>query len=318
MTVAADHVEILLSTYNGALHLEAFLASLIDQDHPYWSLTVRDDGSRDRTIEILEAWRGRFPDRIRLIDATREGNIGVVRSFSTLMQLSAAAYVMLADQDDIWLPDKIRVTLGAMRRREERNAAPRPILVHTDLTVVDAGLRTVAPSFWRYQGLAPGRGRIFPRIMVENIVWGCTTMLNRPLVDIVKFTPPVTTHHDWWIALVAAAFGDIVSLKEPRILWRRHGRNESKISGIRDVSRWALADPRAARGRLARLFDEGRARVALFLEIYRGRLTPSQIAAAEAFLALPERGFLARRLDILRHGLFFGAPIRNAGLLALI
>lgn len=313
-----DHVEIILSTFNGEDHLDEFLESIIQQDYGNWSLTIRDDGSSDRTPEIIQTWQTRLMSRLKISDDTNKINIGVVKSFSRLLENSSAPYVMMADQDDIWLPEKVRLTLEAMRQKEQYAPPARPILVHTDLTMVDQELRTLFPSVWKYQGLAPGRGRPFPRIIVENTVWGCTAMLNRPLIELVGCIPVTTLHHDWWVALVAAAFGDIVSLSDSHILWRRHGHNESEVSGINAVSRHAISNIKSAHQRLAELFEESRPRVRSFLERFREQLRASDIAAAEAFLDLPQHTPIERRLDIFRHGLFFGARLRNLGLLALL
>jgi hypothetical protein len=154
--------------------------------------------------------------------------------------------------------------------------------------------------------------------MVENVVLGCTAMLNRSLVELIGSIPQDAIYHDWWIALVASAFGDIVPVKEHLVLWRRHGSNETEASNLRSVFWRALFNLFEARRRVQRVFQESRPRVAAFLSRYRDRLTADQISAAEAFLGLADRGFLARRLDIIRHGLFFVVPLRNAGLLALI
>ena len=318
MVMGKDHVEILLSTYNGSAHLDELVKSIAQQDHKDWSLKIRDDGSSDRTVEIIQEWRAQLPKRIQISDGQSGKNIGVVRSFSRLLESSSAPYVMMADQDDVWLPEKVRLTLDAMRRREAHAPSDLPILVHTDLTMVDHELRILSPSVWRYQGLAPGREGAFSRIIVENTVWGCTAMLNRPLVEIVGCIPVATIHHDWWIAMVAAALGDIVSLSDSRILWRRHEHNESEVSGIRNVSMRLGFNAKGARQRLLQLFSESRPRVQLFLERYRDKLQAFDVATAEAFLRLPQRTLVGRRLDIFRYGLFFGANVRNIGLLAFL
>ncbi len=315
---AAPHVEILLSTYDGARHLGEFLRSLVGQDYRQWSLTVRDDGSSDDTLSVLRAWAGSQEIEINVLTEARVENLGVVRSFSRLLERSTARYAMFADQDDIWLPGKIRMTLEAMRRREEQVGAGKPVLVHTDLTVVDTELRVLSESLWRYQGLVPGRRPIFSHTMVENAVWGCTAMMNRPLIELVHEIPPQAIHHDWWIALVASAFGEIVSLDERTILWRRHGLNESDISGVAHAARGAITNLGGARRSLARALEDARQRVALFVDRYGDRLDQTQFEAARAFLGLPRQNVIGRRLAILRHGLFFGSHLRNAGLLALV
>ena len=192
------------------------------------------------------------------------------------------------------------------------------ILVHTDLTIVDEDLRVLCHSHWRHQGLAPRADPAFSKVVVENCVWGCTAMLNRPLIDAVGSIPPAAIHHDWWIALVAAAFGATVPIAAQPILYRRHGRNESEISSIAQAARSGLAHWGAARDRLAQILEQSRPRVAIFLERYRERMEPSQIAAAEAFLALPRLSFWRRGLEILRRGLVFTGPLRTLGLLLFV
>ncbi len=225
---------------------------------------------------------------------------------------------MMADQDDIWLPEKVRLTLDAMKRQEAQAVPGRPVLVHTDLMVVDQDLQMVSRSYWEYQGLTPGRGRPFPRIMVENVVWGCTAMFNRPLIALVGTIPDEAGHHDWWIALAAAAFGDIVSLKDARILWRRHGLNASRVSSVHNISLSAMVHVGAARQRLGALFDESRLRIESFVDRYGAKLDPADLRVAKAFLHLPRRTLLEKRLDIIRYGLLFGSKRRNIGMLALI
>jgi glycosyltransferase involved in cell wall biosynthesis len=318
MTAPKDSIEILLSTYNGSAYLDALLESVIRQDHPSWSLLVRDDGSTDGTSDIVQNWRGNYPDKVRVIDEHLNNNLGAIRSFSRLLEHSSAAYVMFADQDDVWLADKVRLTMEAMQSHEAKVGASRPVLVHTDLMIVDEDLRVLSKSLWRYQDVVPGRNPKLSRIMVENCAWGCTTMLNRALVTTIGSIPPEAAYHDWWIALVASAFGDIVAVDRQSILYRRHEGNESEISDIRRVSGSALANPAAPRRRLARIFEKSRPQVVKLLDLYRERLAPDQIAAAQAFLRLPEQSFWGRRLDILRHGLVFSGMLRTLGLLVLI
>ena len=315
---AGDTVEILLSTYNGAPYLDAMLQSLVDQTCPDWTLTVRDDRSSDATPHILERWRQRLPGRIRWIDADERINLGVVASFSRLLTQSTGAYVMFADQDDIWLPRKIEAALAGMRAEEARRPAGWPVLAHSDAVVVDRDLKPLGQTAWRNQGARPEKRSTFSRLMVENVVLGCTMMLNRPMVEAAGEVPLAAVYHDWWLALVASALGSIVALPDAHIHWRRHGANDSEMSDVRAAFRKAVASPGAMRGRLRELLEASQPRVAQFLARYRDRLAPDQIAAAEAFLGLTRQGFLARRWRILRRRLFFVSPLRTVGMLALI
>ena len=311
-------VQVLLSTWNGSAYLPELLDSLAAQTSQSWSLLVRDDGSRDRTGEILEDWASRHPGRLVIVPNPAGANLGVVGSFSRLLEASSAPYVMFADQDDVWAPEKIALTRDGMRRREAEAGAARPILVHTDLMPVDSDLTPISESYWTLQGIVPDRGHALSRMLVENIASGCTMMLNRPLVDRVGAIPEEAALHDWWISLVASAFGDIVSLPARPILWRRHGANVSETTDLRRVLLSAVAGAPAMRRRVARLFEDGQPRARSFLERYRGELKPEERQAVGAFLGLLRLNPLARRASILRHGLLFTSRLRNAGLLALI
>ena len=112
---------------------------------------------------------------------------------------------MLADQDDVWLPEKIAVLLGRMRRLEAELGQRTPILVHSDLVVVDSSLRKLHPSFWACRRLDPVRGATLRRLAVENVVAGCSAMINRALAEECLPIPQQAIMHDWWMALVAAA-----------------------------------------------------------------------------------------------------------------
>ena len=311
-------IQILLATHNGSRYLAAFLESLLAQDCQGWCLLVRDDCSTDNTSDLLHQYGARFGEKLRILPDSGRSNLGVVGNFSRLLAASTAPYVMFADQDDIWHPDKISLTLKSMLRREAELGNGRPILVHTDLAVVDEKLQTVAPSYWKYQGLIPSRGHSLGHMLVENIVWGCTSMLNRALVDLTGEIPREARFHDWWISLVAAAFGDIESLPMQTIAWRRHGANDSEITKLPEVVRRAVTGMPDMIDRLARLLESSRPRVRLFLERYGDRLKPDQIAAVEAFLDLPTLGLLARRRAVLQHRLFFTSRLRTAGLLLLV
>ena len=105
-------VEILLSTYNGEAYLEELLDSLIAQTYQDWSLTIRDDGSTDSTIDIISEYQHKYGEKITLMDGRK--NIGTIKSFELLLQQSIAEYVMLCDQDDVWMPDKIMLSLQKM------------------------------------------------------------------------------------------------------------------------------------------------------------------------------------------------------------
>ncbi|HEX6107227.1 MAG TPA: glycosyltransferase family 2 protein [Gemmatimonadales bacterium] len=216
---------VLLSTYNGARYLAEQIESIRGQIWTGWELVVRDDGSTDGTIELVEEF-ARRDRRIRLWRDGR-GNLGPAASFGALLEhawAGGATYAALADQDDVWMPDKLQRELALLQAHEAAGEPDHPLLVHTDLTVVDDRLRTLHPSFLRHQRLEHVRTDPLRRLLVQNFVTGCTVVVNRALLRAAIPVPPVVMH-DWWLAQCAAALGTILFLPEPTVRYRQHGGN---------------------------------------------------------------------------------------------
>jgi hypothetical protein len=301
-------VDIVCSVLNGAPYLPAFLESLDAQTHAEWRLWVRDDGSTDASVDVVRD-KAAADRRVHLIH-TGGPPVGVGKAFGWLLDRvpSDAAYVMCADQDDVWLPRKIERTLATMRAAEadasSAGRAAEPVLVHTDLTVVDAQLRVLHPSFWAFAGLRPEPASL-RRFAVHNVTTGATMMLNRPLRALVGSMPAEAVIHDWWCACVAAAFGRVVALHEPTVLYRQHGAN---TIGARRDPRVPLADaPRAALQALGKTSEfradvrRAAAQAGAFLERYGQLLGDHDRRFLQAFSRIPDRGFLRRKLDLLRY-----------------
>lgn len=205
-------VVVLMSTYQGARYVVEQLRSILDQLPPGGRIVVRDDGSTDGTPDTILALND---GRITL---TRGPNIGFARSFLNLLAEAPedTDMVMLADQDDVWLPHKIQ--------RAWDHLAPLagvPALYCSRLQLVDAQLRPI--------GLTPLRKRppSFENALAENIVTGCTAAMNPHSVRLVHQCgdPGLIHFHDWWCYLVVAAFGRVVYDPEPTVLYRQHGGN---------------------------------------------------------------------------------------------
>lgn len=217
-----EHVDILLATYQGDKFLDELLKSIFTQRHQSFHLWIRDDGSTDKTLEILSNWSKIFPNNITIIPRLK--SLGAKGSFSELMQHSRAPYVMFADQDDIWLPFKIEALLDLMHRMERQYDSHIPLLVHSDLRVVDQNLKEISPSFWKYSGINPYKSNL-NHLLPQNIVTGCSLMINRSLAQLALPIPNEAIMHDWWIALIATSFGHIDFLPQATILYRQHAQN---------------------------------------------------------------------------------------------
>ena len=222
-------IDILLSTYNGEPFLEELLQSLKDQSYSKWKLLIRDDGSNDRSTEILNAFGEKEPDKVRIVRDSKK-HLGPKKSFEALLQFSSADYIMFCDQDDVWMPDKIRDTLDKMLEMEQQNPG-LPMLVFTDLTVTDKNLKVIHPSLWEYTKVNPENINNIYRLLVNNPVVGCTVMIDKAVKSAVLPIPERAVMHDWWIVLNVARKGRVGFLTRPTIWYRLHDRNNLGVSG---------------------------------------------------------------------------------------
>lgn len=226
---------ILLATYNGEQYLPEMLESLLAQTFADWRLLVRDDLSKDGTPDILQRFRAAHPDKVADIIFDGE-NTGVTRSFERLM-LSAREYdddyFMFADQDDVWLPEKIAHAMLHMQENEQ--AMPgKPVLVCTDLTVVDKQLNSICTSMQQYAGIRPDLLQRHKLIACTNYVTGCTVIINRRALECALPFAPEAVYHDHWTALKTIANnGKIVYINKSDILYRQHGDNTcGAVAGV--------------------------------------------------------------------------------------
>lgn len=226
-------VVILLSAYNGARYIDDQIESIRGQTFRNWKLLIRDDGSSDETRSVVIRHRA-VDDRIELVNDDR-GNLGPWASFGALLSVAKKAdahYVFLSDQDDVWLPTKIAIQLSALKAVEESRGHDHPVLVHSDLEVVDDSLALLHPSFREFQGISHDPDDPLQTLLVHNAVVGCTIAINRALLAWAVPVPP-DSPHDWWLALCAAASGTIVSSAERTVMYRQHNSNVIGAPGKR-------------------------------------------------------------------------------------
>ncbi|MFL1676655.1 glycosyltransferase family 2 protein [Paenibacillus dendritiformis] len=212
-------VQVLLSAYNGELYITEQIQSILRQSYPHISILVRDDGSSDRTVELLQPFIEAYPDRIQLIGGS---NIGVVASFFELLRQSdpQADYFCFCDQDDVWLDHKIE----SAQRLLKTYSGKEPAMVFTATELTDNHLQK--------QGLwpkAPSKPPSFYNALIQNIAVGATITINKAARDLFLNFSSVDHHkvimHDWWFYLIVSAFGHVVYDSDPSMLYRQHGNN---------------------------------------------------------------------------------------------
>jgi glycosyltransferase involved in cell wall biosynthesis len=223
-----------MATYNGEPFLKQQLDSILAQSNQDWQLLIRDDGSDDNTVRIIEDYASRLPDKIRLIKDNGI-RLGASLNFGKLLEYADTEYIMFSDQDDVWLQNKIELTLNAMKAAEQIYPH-KPILIHTDLQVMDSELNTIAKSLWNYQKLFPEAGDDLNRVMACNIVTGCTVMINKKARDVSIPVPDEAIMYDWWLALNVCRHGKIIYVSIPSVLYRQHSRNRLGAQKARRIN----------------------------------------------------------------------------------
>lgn len=207
-----SNIIVLMSTFNGSKYVELQLKSILEQLPEGARILIRDDGSSDNTIDCIRAL---YDERITVLSGP---NLGFVRSFFELMRTVPpnVDVIMFADQDDIWLPDKVSRACEALAGREMR-----PTLYASKFQIVGSELQPICSS--RHVR----REVTFANALCENIVTGCTMALNRRGLERVRRGGDLgrIVAHDWWAFLVITVFGDLVYDQHETMLYRQHANN---------------------------------------------------------------------------------------------
>lgn len=227
------YVAVLLATYNGEKFLKEQLDSLLQQTVRI-KVYIHDDGSLDSTLDIIRSYCVIYPEVFFLLeDGVTYKNPG--DNFLHLTRFADEPYMMFCDQDDIWLPHKVESALAKMLEKEKEKGVNCPILAFSDLQVVDENLKLIAQSYMDYQHISASRCSL-KELVLTNIVTGCTCMFNKALAKkaLERIDVYSNVKHEWWLALVARLFGEIVFSPDTQILYRQH---ENNVIGARDKRR---------------------------------------------------------------------------------
>ena len=219
-------VNILMSTYNGQQFLAEQIRSIQEQSYTDWTLFIRDDGSSDNTKEILKDFEHQ-DSRIHLIDSDKSDNLGVIKSFHKLVNHDRADYYFFSDQDDVWLPNKLELSL----KEAQNYLADFPLMVYMDLKVVNQDLEIMTESMVKSQSHHANTELV--QELTENTVTGGVAMINHALAEMWQETDDILMH-DWYLALLASAFGNLVFIDQPGELYRQHSDN---VLGARTLSK---------------------------------------------------------------------------------
>lgn len=294
-------ISVCMCSFNGASFIREQIESILAQTVKPDEIVICDDGSTDGTAEFLSDLSKRSPVRILL--AANPKRLGVVANFSQAISLAGGDRIFLSDQDDIWIEDKIEQTLPLL----EKNGNGGPVLVHTDLEVVDRDLRLLHKSFIESSNL--GYKNLRKQIFTQNFITGCTMAFNRELADLCLPIPKCAPMHDWWIAMVAATVGRVEFLPRRLVLYRQHGANEIGAKGYltwSNVKKWitkeifCISDKREMNrqiiGELISVSD---------------KFAPQSAAAARRYLSILNKRGLSRAVRLMAEGYRKEGAVRN-------
>lgn len=245
----AKKIIVLMSTWNGEAFIAHQLNSILQQKiNAELSILVRDDGSIDSTVNIIESYES------DCIEVIRGQNLGSKESFLLLIQEAtkrSVDYVAFADQDDVWEPKKLQAGVDML------TPIRGPALYCSALNLVDSSLKFI--NYYLSDEHAGFKHAIF-----FNRATGCSCVFNNSLLQVLTIKPDAKEifMHDWWVYLVASALGQVVYDKQSYIKYRQHASNQIGLK-IGLLSYWSK-----------------------FLKLIKTPSKPSRITQANEFLAV--------------------------------
>nr|CAA6814718.1 MAG: Alpha-L-Rha alpha-1,3-L-rhamnosyltransferase (EC [uncultured Thiotrichaceae bacterium] len=297
-------VQVLLSTWNGERWLPALLESLERQTFTDWELLVRDDGSGDKTVKLLLEWQHKYPDRVVYCDLYGE-HLGSTASFSHLVAVSYAPYLMFCDQDDVWFTGKIEVKYAAAKKLSALHGNQSPLLIHTDLALVNENKPLVPDSFWEQRDFDVHQRK--QDYLFTNTVTGCATLFNRAAADKAFPVPEGVQYHDRWLGLVCAWFGRVYPVEQASLFYRQHDNN---VVGA-GLANYQHVSVRSIPERVAQWSSQAE----MFLKRFGAELKTEDYCLIEALADLRHLKGWQRRKHIIRHRLFKRGVMANMALL---
>jgi glycosyltransferase involved in cell wall biosynthesis len=232
-----------MATFNGARYIERQIASILQQLGEDDELVVSDDGSTDETVAIV---RGFGDPRIRIL----EGNTfhSPLRNFEHAVRHARGDTIVLSDQDDVWLDNKLPLV-----RRLFAGETARPYLVVLDAEIVDEEERALEPSVLEKLGAGPG----LLKNLWTNRYLGCCMAFSRDLLDIALPFPEGVDMHDIWLGQLCERVGTTAFVHVVTMRYRRHAGTATgfdiRFDPLRQIARrghlaWALLTrPRRSR-----------------------------------------------------------------------
>ena len=218
------HVLVLMSTYNGEVYLREQLDSILRQDGVHVHLLIRDDGSTDRTCDILAEYAVRYDN----VEWEGQENVGFFRSFSMLAEKALTFpepidFYAFSDQDDIWMPNKLKTACsfleGIMNQEVGGRSQDVPLLFSSNSLFMDDNMNIMGS----FHNEAPYYTK--QNVMIYPTEQGCSMVFNKRALELYDSHPPRNAWHDRWMCLICNFLGQTVYCQSPLFYYRIHGGN---------------------------------------------------------------------------------------------
>ena len=216
------NISVAMCTYNGALFLAQQLESMLIQTTQPDELIVCDDGSTDQTLEILDKFANTSPFQVRIFKNNQQP-LGSTKNFEKAISLCSGEIIVLSDQDDVWMPDKIYM----LKRAIDDGAG----LVFSDATLVNANLEPLGYSLFESLNLNNtekkliNSGNLAQVLLRRNVITGATAAFSRKHLELIM---PISKNwvHDAWLGFLIACVDDVYVIRTPLIKYRQHSNNQ--------------------------------------------------------------------------------------------
>lgn len=213
-------VSVCMATYNGEKYIKQQIDSILKQLNDFDELIISDDGSTDKTIQIIQEYKD---ERIRLFHHKHpvwnskyyKSNVYVTANFENALEHARGKYIFLTDQDDIWKENKVNIMIDALDKFGG--------VIMSSITIIteDGSIKREKDKPIKYS--------FFKGLLVAKYL-GSSMAISRSFLDKALPFPKNIVSHDAWIGLLATAKKSLTILDDTLLLYRRHSNNVTSKS----------------------------------------------------------------------------------------
>ncbi|MDR0789424.1 MAG: glycosyltransferase [Bacteroidales bacterium] len=286
-------VDILLASYNGEKYIQTQIASIVTQSFQDWNLIIHDDGSSDKTLDIIRKWQ-QIDNRIKLVED------GIVfhnspANFMHLLRFAEGDFIMFCDQDDLWLDNKIELMFNAIAQKD--NTKPQVVYANAYIWNNNSISSDTIP-FWKPK-------QVKDTLFLNGGIHGCISLFNRKVLELMKQQKGQQAMHDHILLLIALCFGEVTYMNESLVLFRRHNTAVTNGTEVKKTAVGNLTNKENLPVIDRKHYDA----VALLYQNNKDLLTTKQKELINAYLSMPNKTLLKRYAMILKHGFTLGGSL---------